>query len=260
MSDEIQTIEGVNIIRAIPHRSKLPTVPEGSYTLSHEIVGTVDRAALERLMAESGLTEDAVREGFRFFDLCMKKVVELAVAGYSVDTDWFRAALTLSGVVPAARLGHNAHHGEVTVKVNLIEDKRARELAEASPVFVHDSESSGAPVIHDVRDATGGAADTLTLGGMAAVRGLNLAVRGEQTDAIGVYFTPAGGGAAVRVPPEKCSPNTPSLVQFVTPAALTPGQWTVKVATRFLSGGSKFAAEVREGVYEKPITISAIPL
>jgi hypothetical protein len=43
-------------------------------------------------------------------------------------------------------------------------------------------------------------------------------------------------------------PHTPSLVRFVTPAALTPGQWTVKAAARFLSGGSKFAAEVREGV------------
>jgi hypothetical protein len=48
-------------------------------------------------------------------------------------------------------------------------------------------------------------------------------------------------------------------VQFVTPAALTPGQWTVKVATQYMKGGD-FAAEVREGVYEKPVTVSAVPI
>jgi hypothetical protein len=64
----------------------------------------------------------------------------------------------------------------------------------------------------------------------------------------------------VRVPPEKCSPNTPSLVQFVTPAALTPGQWTVKVATRMTRRLNEFTAEVREGVYENPVTISAVPV
>jgi hypothetical protein len=71
-------------------------------------------------------------------------------------------------------------------------------------------------------------------------------------------FSPRRRGGARA--PEQCSPNTPSLVQFVTPAALTPGQWTVKVPTSFMKGSPEFTADVREGVYEKPITISAIPL
>ncbi|GAB6392955.1 MAG: hypothetical protein MdMp014T_2328 [Treponematales bacterium] len=55
-------------------------------------------------------------------------------------------------------------------------------------------------------------------------------------------------------------PHTPSLVRFVTPAALTPGQWTVKAAARMTHRTNEFTAEVREGVYENPVTISAVPL
>jgi len=44
------------------------------------------------------------------------------------------------------------------------------------------------------------------------------------------------------------------------PAALTPGQWTVKAATQFMKGSSEFTADVREGVYENPVTVPAIPL
>jgi len=38
---------------------------------------------------------------------------------------------------------------------------------------------------------------------------------------------------------------------------LTPGQWTVKIATQMTKSKDKFSVEVREDVYENPMTVQA---
>ena len=248
--------EKVNILRANAHESKLPTIPDGRFTLSHELIGVITREELKQICVKEGIQIDHVN-GFEFYDTIMEKVMQLVMEGYSVQTDWLHSMITLSGTVPAERLGHNAQPGEVAVKASFSLGKRAREMVGRLQVFVHDHVSTGEPVIQSIADPTAEAANELNVGEMVLIKGLNITVLGDQMDKIGVFFTPVGGGARVHISAGKFSPNTPSSVQFVLPAAVTAGEWMVKLATQATKNKDVFAKEVRASVYATPVLVKA---
>jgi hypothetical protein len=255
----MEELSNINILRASAYESKLSTIPDGHLTLSHETVGHVDRNALVRLLAEDGVDPKKIEDGLSFFDTLMRKTTDVALAGYSVDTNWFRVSITLSGVVPVERLGHNAHPGEVEIRLSLAPDKRLREEIVNTPVFIRKNIASNAPVIQSIADALSETYDTIIVGEMVEIRGLNIAVQGNKTDEIGVFFTSSDETETVHVRANKCKPNTASLVQFVAPATLTPGQWTVRLATQTTGRKSLYTQEVREDTYAKPITVDLPP-
>jgi hypothetical protein len=251
----MEELSNINILRAVAHESKLETVPDGHLTLSHETIGHVDRNALVRLLEEDGVDLKEIENGLTFFDTLMRKTTDIALAGYSVDTEWFRTSIILSGIVPVERLGHNAHPGEVEIRLNLTPDKRLREEIVNTPVFIRKNIASNAPVIQSVMDALSETSDTVIIGEMVEIRGLNIAVQGNKPNEIGVFFTSADETQTVHVPANKCKPNTASLVQFVAPSTLTPGQWTVRLATQTTGKKGVYTQEVREDAYAKPITV-----
>jgi hypothetical protein len=255
----MEELGNINILRAVAHESKLETVPDGHLTLSHELIGHVDRNALVRLLEEDGVDHKEIENGLTFFDILMRKTADIALAGYSVDTSWFRASITLSGIVPVERLGHNAHPGEVEIRLNLTPDKRIREEIVNTPVAIRKNIASNAPIIQSVMDALSETSDTITVGEMVEIRGLNIGVYGDKTAEIGVFFTSEDETKTVHIPAGKCKPNTASLVQFVAPPTLTPGQWTVKLATQITGKKGVYTQEVREDIYTKPITVEAPP-
>jgi hypothetical protein len=259
MSDELETIESVNILRAVPHASRLPGVPEGMYTLRHELVGTVDREALTRLMRETGWSADAVRNGFDFHDALARKMYESVLAGYAVEDGWTRWAVGLSGTVSAERLGHYAHEDEVKIGVNMNPAGEGQKLMTQARVLVHDAVASNAPSLRVVADALSGVQDTLFTGKMAELRGDNLTIAGPaaSASAVGVFFTPEAGGQAVHIPGADCKPNEPSVVRFVVPASLAAGQYRVSLASQWGGRKDKFTTEVRTGVYDHIVTVSA---
>jgi hypothetical protein len=129
-------------------------------------------------------------------------------------------------------------------------------MVEHIQVSIHDHISSGAPVIQSVMNPTVGTPDTLNVGDMVVINGLNVAIEGEKTDEIGVFFTPTSGGASVHVPAGKFSPNTASRVQFVLPAGVTAGEWTVRLATQTSSGNkAHIIKDVRSSTYETPVQV-----
>jgi hypothetical protein len=249
----------VNILRAVPHDSHLPGVPEGWFTLRHELVGAVDREALARFMRESGWNEEDARRGWDFHDAVMRKMYESVLAGYSVDDGWARWSVGISGTVPAERLGHYAHSDEVKTGVNINPSGEGQKMISSARVLVHDAVASTAPALRVVADALSETQDTLYIGRMAELRGDHLVIAGPDAGAVGVFFTPEGGGQAVHIPGADCKPNEPSTVRFVVPAAVTEGQYRVSLATRWSQGHGKFTDEVRTSVYGRVVTVSAPP-
>ncbi|MDR3276721.1 MAG: DUF4469 domain-containing protein, partial [Treponema sp.] len=152
---------------------------------------------------------------------------------------------------------------EVTVKVNFNLGKNSRDMVERLQVAIHESVSSGAPVIQSVTNPTVGTPDTVNAGDMVVIHGLNVAVEGDQTADIGVFFTPlaggpaggTGGGSAIHIPAGKFSPNTPGQVQFALPAAVTPGEWTVRLATQTTGRKGQFVKEARSFTYATPVQV-----
>jgi hypothetical protein len=251
----MEELGNINILRAVAHESKLETVPDGHLTLSHELIGHVDRNALVRLLEEDGVDLKEIENGLKFFDVLMRKTTDIALAGYSVDTNWFRAAITLSGIVPVERLGHNAHPGEVEIRLNLTPDKRLREEVVNTAVSIRKNIASNAPVIQSVMDALSETPDTIAVGEMVEIRGLNIGVYGDKINEIGVFFTSSDETQTIHIPANKCKPNTASLVQFIAPSTLTPGQWTVRLATQTTGRKGVYTQEIREDEYAKPITV-----
>jgi hypothetical protein len=202
-------------------------------------------------MVRDGIPYENVN-GFEFHDAFMKKVME----GYCMQGDWIHAAIGLSGTVPPERLGHNAHAGEVKIHVNFNLGKHSRELVEHLQVAIHEHISSSAPVIQSVMNPTEGVPDTLNVGDMVVINGLNVVIVGDKPDEIGVFFTPATGGASVYIPAGKFAPNSANHVQFVLPAAVTAGEWTVRLATQALGGNkSHIIKDARSSTYDVPVQV-----
>jgi hypothetical protein len=250
--------EDINILRAVAHESHLETVPPGHVLLSHEIVGNMSIEQIKQLMAEEGIPFENVN-GFEFYDVLMKRVMRLVMSGYRVQGPWLHASIGLSGMVPIERLGHNAHPGEVKIKVNFNLGKESREMVDHLLVSIHPMLSSGAPIIQRIIDPTNDVdPDMLEVGGMVLINGLNVAVGGDQLDDIGVFLTDTtapAGTPDVHIPAKKCSPNTASRVQFILPPAVTAGMWTVRLATQMTSVKGRFTKEVRSFTYASPVTV-----
>jgi hypothetical protein len=121
------------------------------------------------------------------------------------------------------------------------------EALEHIQVAIHEHGSGDAPVIQSITNPTVGTPDTVNVGDMVAINGLNIAIAGDTPD-VGVFFTPTSGGADVHIAAGKFSPNTPCHVQFILPAAVSVGAWTVRLATRT-------SRDVRSYTYETPVQV-----
>jgi len=251
MSD---TFEKINIMRARAHESGLPTIEAGHLTLSHELVGKIDKETLKIIFEDERIPYQNV-DGFIFFDTLMERIIALIKSGYSVQTDWLHAYISLSGTVPPERLGHHALPGEVAIKANFNMGKKARELVNTLTIEIDDHVSSSAPVIQSVTNPTEKVPNTLNQREMAEIRGLNVMIAGDRPDLIGVFFTPAYGGDTIHVPYSKFSPNTAGHIQFVLPAGITAGFWTVKLVTQTDNHRGKWTQTVREDTYGTQVEV-----
>ncbi|MDR1400182.1 MAG: DUF4469 domain-containing protein [Treponema sp.] len=253
----MEELSSINILRASAYESKLSTIPEGHLTLSHETVGYVNRSALARLLEEDGVDPKDIDNGLTFFDRLMRKAADVALGGYGVDMDWFRMSIALSGTVPIERLGHHAQSGEVEIRLNLTPNKRLRDEVVNTPVFIRKNIASNAPVIQSIMDALSETIDMVIIGEMVEIHGLNIAVMGDKANEIGIFFTSADETQTIHIPANKCKPNRAGLVQFVAPLSLSPGQWSVRLATQTTGRKGVYTQEVREDTYAKPITVKS---
>jgi hypothetical protein len=158
-------------------------------------------------------------------------------------------------MVHAADLGHNVPAEQVDVRISLSQSAKVRETVSKLTDHVAEQPAPTGPVIQSVWNPVTKVPDTLNAGQMALIQGMRIAVRGEQTEDTGVFFTRVSGGATVHVPAAQLSPNTPTKLQFVLPPAVTPGEWTVAVATQSSSHSTTHLGYVRRGEYPQIITV-----
>jgi hypothetical protein len=97
--------------------------------------------------------------------------------------------------------------------------------------------------------------DTLNTGAMVLIQGMRLTVKGQEGAVVGVRFTSLDSAGEVLVPPVQLSPNQPTRLQFVLPAAVTAGQWSVSVGSQATTSASVFTKDVRWNEYPNPIHV-----
>jgi hypothetical protein len=122
-------------------------------------------------------------------------------------------------------------------------------------VHVDEQPAASGPVIQSVCNPVNSDPDTLNTGAMVLIQGLRIAVRGDKTEEIGVFFTSAADGTVVHVAASQLVPNTPSKLQFVLPAAVVAGEWTVAAATQSTGQSTLVSKKVRRYDYPNVINV-----
>ena len=90
---------------------------------------------------------------------------------------------------------------------------------------------------------------------MVLLKGLRMAVKGEDSS-VGVYFTSLEDeGVEVHIPASKIFPNKPKRLQFMLPQEVGKGEWKVRVVTQ--SGANRIHTMklIVEGGYDWEVEV-----
>lgn len=183
---------------------------------------TVDNI-IERLRKREIATKNV--DGAAFVKTFLNECADLSAEGYNINTSFFRSSISIQGVVYSEDLGSNIPAERVKVSVNQTQGDGARNAVNKSTVYIFEQAAPTGPALKTVRCPQEAEPRRLPLGGMVMIEGKRLAVKGD-AEGLGVIFEKAdGNGSPVVVPASALTPNQPSLLQFILPAAVTAGEW-----------------------------------
>ncbi|MDR3328961.1 MAG: DUF4469 domain-containing protein [Prevotellaceae bacterium] len=242
-------------IRGIAHLNELTKDVVADYYVKPELKGTLHADDIVARLAKREIATHNV-DGRAFVTLFMQECAAAVVEGYNVVTDLFHAGISVHGVAHSKDLGRTIPASQLDVRVHFTQGAVAHAAISGASVAVAEQLAPTGPDIQSVCNPTLGEPNALSAGGMALVQGLRIAVRGDQAEAIGVYFSSVVGSREVRIPAAQLSPNTPTKLQFVLPPTVTPGEWRLSVRTQSTGNSASFTKEVRECLY--PFTVAVV--
>lgn len=192
-----------------------------------ETTRSVDQQFVLDRMADKnpGLHRETMSASINLFHEVLS---ELAMNGYSINTDFCRIVPQLKGI---AR--NNAWDPATnSIYVSLTQGKKLREAIKDTTVqILGDRQSS--MYINGTQDAATRATDlSATSGRNFTVLGKNIKVAG--TDAsVGITLTAANGGKVTRLDPDMIVVNDPSKIILLLPSNLADGEYTLTVTTQY---------------------------
>ena len=243
------------MLKAIAHPNELTKDVSNDFVLQVESRGTLyAENIVERMKKKKTPTENV--DGLVFVVAFFAECVEAAKEGYHVVLPGLcRIYVGIHGVVHLQDLGHNVPADRLNIHLVMIQSPEVRKALQDIPVHVNEQVAPTGPVIQGVCNPVKREVDTLDTGAMVLIQGMRIAVRGDKTDEIGVFFTSLEDGSVVRVAPDMMSPNMPSKLQFVLPAAVVPGEWKVAVTTQGVSDSARHTVNVRSYEYPNIVTV-----
>jgi len=247
---------GRDIGQVVAHKNNFAQDGEPAYFLVHESIGTLDTAAI---IARLGLKK-VVLDELPFRDALNAFNAEIALAlrqNYNVITDFMHFSLSIRGTIGEEDFGHILPSSRIELNIAVTPGKLLHEALSNLSVTVREQSAPVGPVIQRVYDPLTGADCRLTRGEMACLAGHRLAVVGNRTDEIGVYFTAKAGESplTLRVGPERLSPNTSGELCFVVPQTITEGEYWVKVSTQGSTNRTVLVKDVRSYTFSQPVTV-----
>ena len=223
--------------------------------LNHRSLGLLTTAdILNRLTTRNISITNVSGEVYidQFFEECALALNE----GYNISTALFRTMISIKGVIESSQLGHTISSDTVDMRINFEKGRLLANFGRGVEISIAKNPVSGAPLIQKICNPTVKIANLLNIAGMALIEGLNIAVRGDKADEIGVFFTRVDNEAiVVYIPADKLYPNTPSKLQFVLPPTITAGEWRVAVATQAGNRNGFFSETVRRGEYTQIVNV-----
>lgn len=240
-------------INAIAHLNELTKDVKNDYYLTAQVTETLDvEGIIQRLRARELATKNV--DGPAFVQTFLDECAAAAAEGNNIVTSFFRSSIGIQGVLLSNDLGHNIPAERLKVSVNLTQGEGARKAIESAVIYAFEQSGATGPVIQTVTDPTENVADHLNPGGMVLLQGMRLSLKGDDP-AVGIHFVKDGQTpeVAVFIPASKVSPNTPTKLQFILPATVTDGKWSIQVATQ--ASGTKQLKEPRSFLYPSLVIV-----
>ena len=240
------------ILHAVAHLNELTKDKTNDYFLLPDVAGTL---SLDDIIKRLERREIAIHNtnGETFVNLVFDEIAQATLEGYNVVTNLFHTTVGLRGTVLSQDLGHNLSSDRIHLFTRFTQGVKIQELIKNATVHVFEQPAPTGPVIQAVYNPrTPDQPNILRGAEMAVVEGLRIAVRGDKTDEIGLYFD--RDDLHFRIAPETISPNTPSRLQFVCPQVDT-GSYTLTIKTQATTNSSVFTKEVRSYAYPYPVSL-----
>lgn len=197
------------------------------------------------------------------FDLQAQAVAAAAASGYNIATQLCYVQPMASGVIMEEELSAPVDREKVKVYASLRPGTALKQAMEQTKLTLFMQPAATGPHIAGMVSAEYADADATTrapmgASGMAVITGNGLKLVGKDAS-VGITLTSvASPSKSFFIPASRVSPNTPKKLQFVLPAGITEGQWTVKVTTQF-STSTYHTKEPRTFELQRPIYIGVAP-
>lgn len=256
----------MTVIKAFAHENLLTKDVTNDHYLTPEVRGTLYTEDIIKRLADKEIATKNVN-GLAFITLFLNECILAVLEGYNVVTDLFQASLSIQGTIYDYDLGHPISADRLNISINLTQGVKAREGVRNLSVEVHKEASSGKPVVQSILNPTKKVANTLNVGSMALIQGLNIALRGDDPS-VGIVFTPVDDSPEddrpvieslaadeVMISPADVYPNTPTKLQFTLPAAVTAGKWKISICTQAGSNNKHLTKEPRTHEYPHIVTV-----
>ena len=179
---------------------------------------------------DTGLRQETIDHVVALFQ---RKVAELVLNGYSVNTGLFRAVPQFRGVVDGGVWNPKKN----SIYVSILQDKDLREAIAGTSVKILGEKGDTAYIIGAEDTSTRATDGTATAGRNYRLRGHSIKVAGDDP-AVGITLTDSTG-TTQKLSDDMLVVNNPSELIILLPSNLTDGTYTLTVTTQY-SGGGKF--------------------
>ena len=189
---------------------------------------TLDDILEEMAKENTGLRNETLAHAV---DLYQRKLTEMVLNGYSINTGMFRLVPQFKGLVENGVWDSKAN----SIYILMLQDKVLRDAIADTTVKILGEKGSSAYIIASEDTATRATDGLATPGRNFRVKGKNIKVDGTDPK-VGVYIVSAGGSEQ-KLSADMIAMNNPSEIIVLLPADLEEGAYELKIVTQYTTGG-----------------------
>lgn len=197
---------------------------------------TLDNVLEEMKKEDTGLRKETLAHAVELYH---RKLAELVLNGYSINTGLFRIVPQFRGLVEEGVWNPDTN----SIYILMQQDKMLRDAIAETSVKILGEKGSAAYIIGSQDTTTRATDGSATPGRTFRVKGKNIRVTGTD-EAVGVYII-ASGGNKTKLGMDRVVTNNPSEVIVLLPADLEEGSYELQIVTQY-SGGTKLLKTPRK--------------
>lgn len=189
-------------------------------------------------------------------------IADAVASGYVVNLPVALIQPTASGVVLKSELSQAPDRDKIKVSASFTPGKLLREALASARLELFSQPAPVGPLVNGAVSTSAAQPGVTTrvpleAGDMCVLTGRNLKLAGTDPS-VGILLTSVEDASKTFfITPYRVNPNEPRRLQFVLPAAMTEGAWTVQVTTQYSSGG-RLVTTPRTTVMDAPLIIGEV--